>query len=269
VTQHTAVSDPAQEMVGVLASVESHLTEAAGLADRLTASMRRRQAELVEIGVRARKGVHTGKRSPHLHTTFELAALTRSGLQHGGDIGDELIAFLDLTRTSLHLAHESISRSASLVPSVGGGEPDLEVLPHWVGHLDRIIQSACVGTKRAITHLHSAERSLDQLEVKPGAAADEVRQDARQVQAVVTGCESHITRAKSTLGLARAFLEDGRLAARQGTEAARRLSVEDVLPSGTGQVRPHPTSVHGAAPARTSRTRAPVTCSPANCGIPR
>lgn len=258
-TPHAAVSDPAQELLGALVSVERRLATAADLADRLTASLRRRETDLVQIRVQARKGLHVGESRPSSHTTFELAAMTRRGLQHSTEVGDELLMLLEQTGKDLHLAREAISESAALAASTRVSSPDPELLPHWVCHLDRIIQSATEGAERAIIHLRSAEQAFGELAARPGAAPGERGQTARQVHAVVIDSESHIRRAKSTLGLARAFLEDGRLAILQGAKAARRLLAHEVLPEGIRHVRPYPRSAHGAAPA--SHKAAAILCS--------
>ena len=230
-TPSTGLSDPAQQIVSALASVAKRLTTAAGPADGLAASLRRRETDLAQIRVQARKGANADEARPCSSTAFELAAVTKLGLQNSADVGDRLLASLDLTRRDLHLARGAISESTSLATSAGVSSPDLDALRQRVGHLDRIIQSTTDGAARATTHLFGAAQAFGELAPRPRSVVGEDRQELLQVEAVVDDGESHLTRAKSTLGLVRAFLEDGRIAASQGTEAARRLSPEEVPPA--------------------------------------
>jgi hypothetical protein len=226
VTPSSGIDAATQQTVGALVSVERRLTMAAGLADDLATSLRRRETDLAEIRMQARKIRYTEEPRLYLHNAVDLAALTRRGLQTSVDIGDELLVYLDMARKDLRFARETISESASRAASAGVSSPELEALPRRVDHLSRIIQSATEGAERAINHLQAAERAISELAARPSFVVSEERREARQVEAVLDDTDPHITRAMSAVEVTRTLLEGGREAAHQGTEAAARTAAD-------------------------------------------
>ncbi len=159
--------------VGALISVERRLGTAAELAGELATSLHRREADLAEIWVQTRKISHADEPRPYLHHAVDLAALTERGLQTSADVGDELLVYLDLARKDLLFGSETIAESASLAEAAGMSAPELGDLPHRVGHLGRIIQSATGGAERVSAHLEAAEQAVGELARRPSFAVSE------------------------------------------------------------------------------------------------
>jgi len=101
----------------------------AGLADDLDATLRRREADCVDIRVQAQEVCHAKEPRPRMHNAVEPAAHTNNGLQDDADLGDELPMRLHLVRRDVQLASETISASVSRAASAEMSSPKLEGLP--------------------------------------------------------------------------------------------------------------------------------------------
>jgi hypothetical protein len=102
---------------------------AAGLADELATSQRRREADRVDIGVQAQKLCYAKEPRPCMHDPAEPTAQTNNGFQDDADLGDDLLVRLDLARRELQFAREAISASVSRAASSELSPPELEALP--------------------------------------------------------------------------------------------------------------------------------------------
>jgi hypothetical protein len=77
----------------------------------------------------AQKVYCAGDPRPCMHNAVAPAAQNNNRVQNGTDVGDELLAYLDLAQRDLQIARQTSYSSASHVASAGVGAPGLEALP--------------------------------------------------------------------------------------------------------------------------------------------